>query len=433
VEIAHKSQFIISMFPRSQSNRIDEQIVYDRLLHCVRTESPPAVLGHFCRLFVDGVGYEDRLVWNTIEQVVDSARAEAIYLPMLNRCCYILINHWQVNERHSCYIRELIDLIEGIDRGISIYAKTARKLRNLLLVYRTSEDFQRIKMLARTSDVLGDRAELKNKPLITYFNRYPFIYEHSLVNDESCIEHKSAVKTVKEQVQQNFELSFSQYITYQIRQIHGKEDASDRARLQPAKNPTLMSDKELGYACREYLGKHTNGLTYSDSSSKFKNSFSGHQKFSKFKQEFYEYLIADIDKSYVKSGFGDRLYRKIGNILPEYDNRWLDELLTLRACSKTLDYLTLESKQNPLHLTYVDLITNMGPIVTTGLFLKMALFCRKSKTMLENRLALLFGHYQDCTRDRAPWLVKSLEHWNVANTLHFGSVDTSLLRKSIVG
>jgi hypothetical protein len=53
--------------------------------------------------------------------------------------------------------------------------------------------------------------------------------------------------------------------------------------------------------------------------------------------------------------------------------------------------------------------------------------------MLENRLALLFGHYQDYTRDRAPWLVKSLEHWNVANTLHFGSIDTSLLQKSIVG
>jgi hypothetical protein len=76
---------------------------------------------------------------------------------------------------------------------------------------------------------------------------------------------------------------------------------------------------------------------------------------------------------------------------------------------------------------FMDMISNLGSVFTTGLLLKIVLICQKVKPLLESRLSILFNHYETSQCKGVPWLVKSLENWNVAGAIHFGKMDASAL------
>jgi hypothetical protein len=100
----------------------------------------------------------------------------------------------------------------------------------------------------------------------------------------------------------------------------------------------------------------------------------------------------------------------------------------LRTSSNLLNYLVVESPQRPQHYVFADMMSNLGPTVTTGLLLKIVLLCRKVKPYLEKRFSILFGHYESCSRDGVPWLVKALDNLQIAFSVHFGKADVSCLK-----
>jgi hypothetical protein len=147
-----------------------------------------------------------------------------------------------------------------------------------------------------------------------------------------------------------------------------------------------------------------------------------------FKRELYEYLISSIDPAYGKRQFNDRLYKQLQNTLPQSDSQKFSDFLLVRTCSQLLNFLVVESPQRPNHFVLIDLISNVGPALTTGLLLKIVLLCRKVKPYLERRFSILFNHYESSTRDAVHWLVKGLENVNVALSTNFGAVDLSFIR-----
>jgi hypothetical protein len=121
------------------------------------------------------------------------------------------------------------------------------------------------------------------------------------------------------------------------------------------------------------------------------------------------------------------LNKTIESILPDCNDRRLDEIGLLRSCTHLLNYLVVESPQKPQHFVFIDMISNLGAVFTTGLLLKIVLICQKAKPLLESRLSMLFDRYEATTCKGVPWLVKSLETWNVAGAIHFGKMDASSL------
>ena len=91
-------------------------------------------------------------------------------------------------------------------------------------------------------------------------------------------------------------------------------------------------------------------------------------------------------------------------------------------------FLVVDSKSNPEHLQYIDLITYLGATKTVGLLLKLVLACSKIKPYLENRFSILFSHYETVTEEGVPWLIESLENLQVAFSIHFGKADFSLIK-----
>ena len=407
-----------------------EQIVYEHFLYVVRTETPVRVLERFRSLFIEGVNYSDNRIWTAIETLAFERTANQNFPLIINRCCYILVNHWQMQPSGQVPVASLVAMLAHLNDVRMTYSRVVRRLRQLLQFYLQGDDYPKLKRLnevlngnTSTKDTVGERQ------LGTLINRYPYLYEHSLVSEERTFENVETIKRVQRGLRKQQETNLSQYLTYQVRRSRLKaqlgEDAANN--LPSVINPTLLSTKELGMAFGQFAGKAEGNATYQDLSRGFVSHLQMQPIIKTFKGDLYDYIVSGVDSSYGRRSFNDRLYKTIDAILPDRDNQRLDELGLLRTCTHVLNHLVVESPSNPQHFIFMDMISNLGAVFTTGLLLKIVLICQKVKPLLESRLSILFNHYESSQCKGVPWLVRSLENWNVAGAIHFGKIDASAL------
>ncbi len=411
---------------------IEEQQLYDHLLYCVQVESCSQLIERFRSLFLDGPRYEDPLVWTALERVATSKQAEQEFKFVINRCCHILINRWQMQPQLHWAIPELVTLFENSPDPSKVKSRGARRLRHLVQLFSETEQYVTLQRLSRVMSGSIEAIGNGSIPVGTLIQRYPYLYEHCLLSEDSSYEHQQTVRQIQARIQRRFELDLSQYVTYQVRRAQAVRTNSlenlDKI-IQPVNNPTLLTERELAAALKQFVGKVQGSDTYRDVAQSFLTHSSQTTSYKALKDDLYEYLTASIDPSYGKRQFNERLYTHLQDILPQCESQKPTEFLLVRTCSQLFNFLVVESPQRPNHFTFVDLITNLGATLTTGLLLKIVLLCRKVKPYLEKRFAILFNHYESVTKDGAPWLVKSLENLNIAFSVHFGSADLSCLNQ----
>jgi hypothetical protein len=305
-------------------------------------------------------------------------------------------------------------------------------LHELVQGFVQSEQYLTIKRLAR---VINEGADLANnpigKPLGTLIRRYPYLYTHCLLNEDSAYEHQQTVRQIQAQVQRQYEIDLSQYVTYQVRRSRASRTGSLGTGhiIQPVTNPTLLSDRELFGAIKQFVGKAEGSYSYRDLAQRFLTHTSQTTSFGAFKDDLYEYITSSVDPSYGKRQFNDRLYKQLQTTLPQSDSQKLSDFLIVRTCSQLLNFVVVDNPQRPNHFIFIDLMTNLGATMTTGLLIKIVLICRKVKPYLEKRFSILFDHYESHTGETIHWLVKGLENLNIAMSTHFGSLDLSFVSK----
>jgi len=417
-----------------RQSSLEEQQLYDHLLYCVQLESPTQLIERFQRLFLDGVRYLEPEVWLALEKLAMDKRAEQEFKFVLNRCCHIVINRWQMQPQLQGAIPQLVALFENPPDPAKVQSRGARRLRQLVQLFTETEQYLTLQRLSR---VMSETAEAEgncngSNQVGALIQRYPYLYEHCLLSEDSSYEHQQTVRQIQARVQRRFEFDLSQYVTYQVRRVQAMRQPSTEAPeriIQPVNNPTLLSDRELAAALKQFVGKVQGPNTYRDVAQSFLTHTSQTSSYRDFKDDLYEYLTASIDPAYGKRQFNERLYNHLKNTLTQSDLQKPTEFLIVRTCSQLLNFLVVESPQRPNHFVFVDLITNLGATLTTGLLLKIVLLCRKVKPYLEKRFSILFNHYESSTRDGVPWLITSLENLNVAFSVHFGSADLSCLNQ----
>jgi hypothetical protein len=409
---------------------VEEQQLYDHLLYCVQVELPHQLIERFQRLFLDGARYADPQIWLALEKVAMSKQAEQEFKFVLNRCCHILINRWQLQPQLQGAIPQLVALFDNPPDPLRVQSRGARRLRHLIQLFTETEQYL---TLRRLSQVVSEAAEVNGSRVVgSLIQRYPYLYEHCLLSEDSSYEHQQTVRQIQARVQRRFEVDLSQYVTYQVRRaqaIRTQSMETVERIIQPVSNPTLLSERELAAALKQFVGKVHGSYTYRDVAQSFLTHSSHTSSYGAFKDDLYEYLTSSIDPAFGKRQFNERLYNHLQNTLPICDSHKPTEFLLVRTCSQLLNFLVVESPQRPNHFIFVDLITNLGATLTIGLLLKIVLLCRKVKPYLEKRFAILFNHYESYTRDGVPWLVKSLENLNLALSIHFGSADLSCLNQ----
>jgi hypothetical protein len=429
----YESAYLSNNFQQSTT---EEQQIYQHLLHLVQVKSTNEMIERCRALFIEGADYPEPEILLILDKITANKNAVHEFNFFINRCCHILINRWHMQPQLHHAIPVLIQLFELTptrSRTTSFRYRNIRRLRELVQIFTKSEQYlmlrRFVQVMAKTTAV---NSSLEYQPLITLIRRYPYLYEQCLMNDDSTFEHQWRVKQMQAQVQRQFEVDLSKYVTYQVRrtQILKKDsvDAADRI-LRPVNNPTLLSDRQLHDTLKHFMGKVEGNCTYQELAQKFLDYSQQAACFRDFKQGLYEYLISSVGSGSGKRQFQQKLYIQLQNILPQADEQKIDEFLILRTCSQLLNFLIVETHFSIQHFNLIDLISNQGTIIVTGLLLKILLICHKVKPYLEKRLATLFHHYESATTNSINWLVQVLEQVNIAMILYFGKIDISYFKE----
>lgn len=408
-----------------QSNRLDEQVVYDYFLEAVQTDSPGQLIEDFRRIFVEGRGFRKAAVYAAVEKIIKSKDSEYTFNYFFNRCCHILINRWQLQPQLQGSISELISLFDNLPPPRNGYQSTSNRLRQLIINFVQSDHFIKLQRLTRVVNGKGQNSVSVGNLI----HRYPYLYNHYLLGEDSSQEHQKTVRKIKGQTERRYEVSLSRYVTYKVRmaQMARSRPEGGRRIINQVKNPTLLTDQELNRSLKHYVGTVGSGYTYKSLSHSFNTSTIHTPTFGAYKDELYQYLMTAMGTEKGKSQFNRKIYNLLQNTLPECNNQKPSEFLMLRTSSQLLNYLIVESPNNPQHYIFIDLVSNMGVTRTVGLLLKLVLVCNKVKPYLEKRFSILFDHYESFTKDGVPWLVKALENMQLAFSVHFGKVDLSCL------
>lgn len=407
----------------------DEQILYEHWLKIVQTQPPDDVIEEFKCLFIKAKDYNYPQVRSALFKIVNSKQAEQQFCFVLNRCCHILINRWQPQPLLQSAIPDLVASFDGLSVANSSYSISASRLRQLVINFTKSDHYLKLQRLARVI-----RNNKEGNCVGNLINRYPYLYEHYLLGEDSSQEDQQAVRQIQTRIQRNFELDLSQYVTYKLRQTQVNRQNQQKGGLglpplRPVNNPTLLNEKELGTALKYFVGRVEGGYTYRDLSQSFMSHTLHTPNYKKFKNDLYEYVISSVDSKYGRHQFNEKLYKKLQSILPHCEAQRVDEFIILRTTSQLMNFLVVESAHKPTHHIFVDMITNLGAASTVGLLLKLVLISSKVKPYLEKRFSILFGHYEPSSKEGVPWLIKSLENLHIAFSIHFGKADLSFLRQ----
>lgn len=419
----------------TRTTTADEQCLYNHLLACVAVESPEAMVERFQALFVDGFGYPDRDVVASLDRLLASSEVEEYFRFILNRCCHILINRWQTNTQLQPAIPVLIGLLESPPTSSRIpelsRSRAVRRLRQVTHGFLDTEQYLALKRLARVVEArhsaLPRNRQAEAVPLGALINRYPYLYEHCLVTEDSDLQHQQHVRSMQVEAQHKFEVDLTHYVTYRVRQgrLHrqGQTDFATKLRVVP--NPTLLSDQELVSSLKHFARRRDHGQSYRDGAQRFLLNHDQGASFRQFKEDLFDYIIADIDAGYGQRQFKTMLHEHLFTTFADSDSKLVDDFLKVRTCSNLFNFLVVDPSAGKQHYVFLDLINNLGPVHTTGLLLRILLICQKVKPFLERRFSLLFNHYEASSSETVAWLVNMFENINVAMSLNFGTVDLS--------
>jgi len=429
--------------PYYRPTSFEEQQLYDHWINCRKVEAPETLLERFRCLFVDGTQYADPYILETLHKLAVSRLSATEFKFILNRCCRILINYWWFQPAYRWAIPELVFLLRRAPRGVALYLNT-KCLRRLVQEFTVTEEY---KALERLAEVVK-QGELDNSETIQtersrqffslnwteeksefhphFIHRYPYLYPYCLGSNSSDTEFDT-IRHLQAERQQKFECDLSRYVTALVQQ----SSSGDRRLTTEIHNPTLLSDAQLRHSIKHFTGKVDPTGTYQDQARRFLSYSSQFDSYRSFKEGLYRYLVTSIEATkpdYGKHHFNQWLYTQLKNILPQNDNQKVSTSLITRTCQQLVEALVAPPQQVNNHLVFVDLITNVGATVTTGLLLKLLLLYNNLKSSLEKRLALLYKHYEP-VMDGVRWLIESLENLQIAFSIHFGSMSLPCLSR----
>jgi hypothetical protein len=409
-----------------------EQSICTWLAESLKQAADEDVILAFRHLLVEGKSLNDPSISAAIEEIALSKEksAQRDFLRIIDQVCYHLITSWLVDGKPSL-ISQLIDEIGQISNGKEqIYAKLPRRLSQLWKLYVQDTYYQRLLKLqivvTRQSTSTNGKA-----PLSDLLDRYPFLYESSLLAEDATIEYLEIIQKTKRRAQREYEFRLSKYLTFQIRKAALRQNPDPQRSIDPVANPTLLRSRDLGSALQSFVSNSRHGSENPwDSACSFQAQIYPGMTFVDFKELLYRYLITDLDPaSQAQNGFKSKLKEYLRGIIPENHAKPLDELSQVRAYTQLLNFLVIDSAERPNHMVLINLVSNVGSTATIGIILKIILICPKAQTSLNHRLAILFNHYYNSPQDDVSWLMKMLENWHIASTIHFGKIDTSLLKQ----
>lgn len=429
----------------------DCEYLYAHWLNLRKIESPNHLTQRFYQLFIDGVEYSDPEILGALNRILVSKWSDKEFHNILNRCYYILINHWWLqSEVKQGYKQATIDLFQLLTAPSSHPPNclATRRLREFVRQFSRSPQYEALKQrvqiispdseLGRGTNYKHPNWDAKAERIGNLVHRYPWLYPHYLLDWDTSETGQFAIKKLQKEREQQFEQDLLGYTTNLLRRSHHSRHAT----VQTIKNPTLLTIEELEIAIKHFAGRAENSFTYQDLAKQFLARSHEASSYKAVKRQLFDYLTGTLNrpgehskKKYGSHYFDRWLTEQLDTTLPQSDSLKPNDSLLVKTCAHLIDVLVASPNQPSNHIVFVDLNTNLPPAHTIGLLLKIVLLCQRVQSNLEaikshlaKRFAILLKHYETKVRGEIEWLVDCLENLMIAFSIHFGQADFSWVK-----
>lgn len=423
-------------------------IVYEYLLQCVTTKSPPEVIQEFKNLLIQGRNVDQRAS-KAFEKIISSAEGQQ-FNTILSYCFYLILDNWLHTPKSLSYLAQLWEILDLVDQTKS-YDRRRLQLIQLIKDHQRSPAYFQLKAIMAIIDpqavnnIISANAAMTNEEsnhnnsintsiINTYLPRYTYLYNYFLPQEFELNYLRKYLQALQENRQKNFEIQLSKHIIYRFRlqQVAKMKLLSKGAGkiITKVNNPSLLSEPAFRIALQQYLGVDR-GSTILQRSQRFVIDNNSRSSFQVFKQDLHRFLTNNVKPRNSNYNFSQELKQKLDDAFFQSDRKPLNDTLILQTCRQLYSFLITDTHSATDPNKLANLIVNLGTAQVMIILIKIVLICPESKSDLEKKIALIASYYQLNAIQEIPWLFKTLEHLLVAFSIYFGKIDVSIA-KSVV-
>lgn len=404
-----KTQLQHSVAPRSQSSAC-EDIICDFFVAYVKKEQPDLVLKTFSDFFIEQNDRIPAALKPTFSNLLVQDR-EKSFIAAINRCCYILINHWiAAANRHN--IQRLIDLFLFIPPSLDEASPLQAKSRQWLDRFLASEQWLQIQNFALR--YTQTKSENHSRESERWHNRYSYyLLSEQYTNLNNPREQREAAKLASRQIGQKFKFNLAMYLAHS-QSILGRDRAYE--------NPTHLSDRVLNLIHKTLTKRKR--FDYRNLANIFGKQTEG-IPFKNFKQSLLKYLLFSLKKNSTSAWLQTYLSGYLDTLYPDYDDCPLDAKLLLRTCNRLIELLTEPDLNDPNNILTL-LAIQRNYLTWAVILLKIILISPSSYNRLVARTATLIQLYEARSESDCQWLIRFLETLTVVLAIAFDGASYSL-------
>ncbi|HEY9847854.1 MAG TPA: hypothetical protein V6D28_00220 [Leptolyngbyaceae cyanobacterium] len=386
-----------------------QKTIYTLLLDLVKRKHPSFVLALFKDLFINLVENVSSAPSQAIHKLVEANNGTE-FRNTLKRCCYILVNNWEVSRDYQA-IRELIDLFnDPVINQKTPFVKIAR-LRKWLNIFLNSKDYEELKIYSLRHEI-GEN--------IHWSYRYSsYLLVNQYTDTTNPVEQRKAARTRSKELKQKFKFDLAMYTA---------RASSPTLKEQQLNNPTSLGDDVINLI-KLILAKRGQ-FNYVNLANIFGEQ-TQHLNYADFKESLKNYLIFSLDNKDLAILLRAKLDEKLNNLYDCYNDEPVTKLLLLKTCQHLIEYFTTENKQSPAEI-FLLFIFQQTPLALVILLLKVVLICQPSRLHLETCIANLIRYYEDLPEEECKWVINFIDIFNIAFTIYTEDVEYNLIKMSQV-
>ncbi|MGF1571171.1 MAG: hypothetical protein ACFCVD_24365 [Nodosilinea sp.] len=386
-----------------------QQVIYGFLLDIVKTWPPEDVLEEFHHLFIH---HTDSVSSGTLPAlyVILLANDEGEFRNTLKRCCYILVNNWEMARQFEA-IQALVEVFADPLLQRPTLSPSLKRLRQWLRRFIASQDFQELRLFA--ARFAEDRTINRPGEWVDRYTSYLLVPQY--INEANPLEQRQAAKALSRRLKDKFKFDLAMYTAH---------SQSAVPRHTPAKNPTDLGDSALRLI-KTIVAKRGE-FSYKNLARLFLEQTKD-IGYGDFKASLPNYLLYSVRGNPISRQIDEQLRARLEALHPETDLEPLNPSLLLRTSNRVIDYLLTENQEQPSPL--FTLVLSQGNAITLAIILlKLALISRHSHPYMEVRLADLIRYYERFPRSQCQWVINFLEVFQVTFAIYAENIEYNLVK-----
>ncbi len=380
-----------------------QEAICEFLISIVKTWSPEAVLAEFQELFMRHTHADEFALECLTEIILKNQKSE--FDNLLRRCCYILINNWNISRNHD-YITLLIHLFDDLSLQEKTDALILGRLRSWVRSFVASPDFEALKLVTTRCE------DGRNWHWSQRYTSYLLASQYANLNNP--LEQRQVAQKVSRQLKDQFKFELAMYTA---------RSESGRVNLKGLKNPTSLGDEVLRLIKTVVVKR--GAYSYPNLAKIFLQQTQD-LNYKAFKDSLLKYLFFGIEADELSERIKRILAAQLEALYIDYHDKSIDEALLLRTVKRLAEGLTAD-RNGELSDLFIFLSSQQNPLMLVILLLKLTLICRYVKTHVEVCIANVVKYYEGCQEEDCAWVIQFLELFTIILTIYSENVEYNLV------